>query len=123
MLKQISILALILLLQYVHLSQSVNAWEPEARDVDRHRKFLNETKTLGSSIQLIFYGDSITNGWEWYGQSTWNAHYGSMHAVNYGIAGDRTQHLIWRIENGEVAGLKPKVVVLMIGTNNLGCKA
>ncbi len=118
MFRQISVLALILF-QYILLSSAANPWEPVERNVARHQKFLNETKSMGSSIKLIFYGDSITEGWEWASQSIWNQHYGSMHAVNYGIGGDITQHVIWRINNGEVDGLTPKVVVLMIGTNNL----
>jgi hypothetical protein len=122
MFRQISVLALILL-QYIRLSEGANAWEPEERNIDLHQKFLQETKSLGSSIKLIFYGDSITAGWDWFAQSIWNQYYGSMHAVNYGILGDRTQHVIWRINNGEVDGLTPKVVVLMIGTNNVYRKA
>ena len=46
--------------------------------------------------------------------------YGPRHAANFGIGGDRTQHVLWRIQNGELEGIHPKVVVLMIGTNNAG---
>ncbi len=48
----------------------------------------------------------------------WKHFYGSRRAANFGIGGDRTQHVLWRIQNGELEGISPKVVVLMIGTNN-----
>jgi len=103
---------------------AVHPWEPEARTdawwVQRHDSFLAETKKDGSTIQVIFYGDSITEGWKGEGQAVWTEYYGNSHAVNYGIGGDQTQHLVWRINNGEVDGLHPKLVVLKIGTNNLG---
>src|SRR5439155_23399802 len=78
------------------------------------------TKTHASAIQIVFYGDSITHGWSYGGKGVWKVHYAPLHAVNYGISGDRTQHVIWRMKNGEIDGLHPKVLVLMIGTNNLG---
>ena len=74
-----------------------------------------------SQTDLIFLGDSITQGWEGEGKEVWAQHYANRHAVNLGIGGDRTQHVLWRIQNGNLKGLDahpPKLVVLMIGTNN-----
>ena len=48
----------------------------------------------------------------------WKDNYGTLNAANFGIGGDRTQHVLWRIDNGELDGIHPRVVVLMIGTNN-----
>ena len=53
----------------------------------------------------------------------WQEHYEKLNAANFGIGGDRTQHVLWRIQEGELDGIKPKVVVLMIGTNNSGSPA
>jgi lysophospholipase L1-like esterase len=82
----------------------------------RHEGFVKEAKADG--INLLFMGDSITDAWRSRGKNVWNKFYGSRHAANFGIGGDRTEHVIWRIENGELDGLDPKVIVLMIGTNN-----
>lgn len=78
-------------------------------------------------IGVIFLGDSITQGWEVAGKDVWAANYAKRNAVNFGIGGDRTQHVLWRIKNGNLEGLAnpkqgnaPKLVVLMIGTNNIG---
>ncbi len=69
--------------------------------------------------QVIFLGDSITAGWK--GQpALFDKEFGQYKAANFGIGGDRTQHVLWRVENGEFEGIKPKAVVLMIGTNNSG---
>ncbi len=86
--------------------------------VARHEGFLAEAKQ--SKYDLVFLGDSITDGWRKRGLEVWNKFYAPRHALNLGIGGDRTQHVLWRIEHGELKGLKPKVVVLMIGTNNTG---
>lgn len=74
---------------------------------------------------LVFIGDSITHLFGGLpassnprGQATWNRFYGKRHAVNLGFGWDRTQNVLWRLEHGEFAGLQPKVVVLLIGTNN-----
>src|SRR6185369_10731837 len=58
--------------------------------------------------------------WRKQGSNVWNRYYAPMHAANFGIGGDRTQHVLWRIENGELDGIKPKAAVIMIGTNNTG---
>ncbi|MBI5775691.1 MAG: GDSL family lipase [Verrucomicrobia bacterium] len=70
--------------------------------------------------QLAFYGDSITAGWAGGGKEVWAKAFGKYQPANFGIGGDRTQHVLWRIENGELDGIKPKATVLMIGTNNAG---
>jgi lysophospholipase L1-like esterase len=82
----------------------------------RHEKFVSQAKT--GDIQLLFLGDSITAGWASWGANVWNQFYAPRHAGNFGIGGDRTQHVLWRIENGELDGIHPKVIVLLIGTNN-----
>ena len=69
--------------------------------------------------QVVFLGDSITAGWN--GQKAlFEKEYGQYKAANFGIGGDQVQHVLWRVENGEFEGIKPKAVVLMIGTNNAG---
>jgi lysophospholipase L1-like esterase len=88
--------------------------------MDRHAAFIQEAKAGG--IEVLFLGDSITDHWRDRGSNVWNHYYAPMHAANFGISADRTQHVLWRIENGELDDLhpNPKVVVLMIGTNNSG---
>ena len=86
--------------------------------VARHEGFLAEARQ--GKFDLVFIGDSITDGWRTRGREVWNKVYAPRHALNLGIGGDRTQHVLWRIERGELDGLKPKAVVLMIGTNNTG---
>ena len=83
-----------------------------------HESFLKRGKE--GPIGVLFLGDSITEGWNKQGQTstTYEEHYGMYQPANFGIGGDQTQHVLWRIENGELDGIHPKVVVLMIGTNN-----
>jgi lysophospholipase L1-like esterase len=83
----------------------------------RHESFLERGKA--GPIGLLFLGDSITEGWK-KAPHIWKAYYDEYQPANFGIGGDLTQHVIWRIENGELDGIHPKVTVLMIGTNNTG---
>ncbi|HPD45549.1 MAG TPA: platelet-activating factor acetylhydrolase IB subunit [Anaerohalosphaeraceae bacterium] len=69
-------------------------------------------------VDLLMIGDSITHGWEGSGKEIWAKYYAPRKAVNLGFSGDRTQHVLWRLENGEIDGISPKLAVLMIGTNN-----
>lgn len=85
-----------------------------------HESFLKRGKE--GKIGVLFLGDSITAGWG-SAKVSWQDHYGKYDPANFGIGGDRTQHVLWRIENGELDGITPKVVVLMIGTNNIGYPA
>lgn len=88
----------------------------EGNWVKRHES-INERAKQGD-VDLIFIGDSITQGWEGAGKEVWEKYYGKRKAANLGISGDRTQHVLWRLENGNIDGITPKVAVLMIGTNN-----
>lgn len=90
----------------------------------RHEGFVAEAKAHADA-KVLFIGDSITDFWRTAdpkrgGLAVWNANFAPLNALNFGISADRTQHVLWRLENGEVDGLKPKAVVLMIGTNNTG---
>jgi lysophospholipase L1-like esterase len=100
-----------------------SATEPKTRPgnwMQRHEGYLKEVKEKAGNVDLLFVGDSITDGWHGGGKKAWTENWEPLKAFNIGIGGDRTQHVIWRLQNGEVAGIKPKLAVLMIGTNNLG---
>ena len=84
----------------------------------RHQSF--NKRVAQGNCDLIFIGDSITQGWEGRGKKVWAKHYAKHNAVNLGIGGDRTQHVIWRLDNGNLHRIKPKAAVIMIGTNNSG---
>jgi lysophospholipase L1-like esterase len=90
----------------------------DAKWVARHKGFVEIAKQGG--VDILFMGDSITDFWRNRGSNVWNQYYAPRHAANFGISGDQTQHVLWRMDNGELDGIKPKVVVLMIGTNNTG---
>lgn len=85
---------------------------------DRHKAMNQRVSELGEKAQVIFIGDSITQGWEGAGKEVWARYYARRNAVNLGISGDRTQHVLWRLEHGNLEGIKPKAAVMMIGTNN-----
>jgi lysophospholipase L1-like esterase len=89
---------------------------PDAGWVKRHEGFVEIAKKNENPI--LFTGDSITDGWR--NQAAWKKYFDPMKAANFGIGGDRTEHVLWRLQNGELDGYTPKVVVLMIGTNNTG---
>jgi len=92
----------------------------EKRFSAMHDAFLKRGKE--GPVGILFLGDSITEGWV-HAKDVWEQHYGAHQPANFGIGGDRTQHVLWRMDNGELDGIKPTVVVLMIGTNNIGDSA
>lgn len=101
-------------------SWSLDWWLP------RHEQKRQEARDLlaaGKAPQLVFIGDSITQGWEKEGREVWARHYALHHALNLGFGGDRTENVLWRLQHGALDGLAPKVVVLMVGTNNAGHRA
>ena len=84
----------------------------------RHEQCVDLTRKGG--VDVVFLGDSITQGWQDTGRATWDKEFAPLKSANFGFSGDRTEHVLWRLENGEMAGLAPKAVVIMIGTNNIG---
>ena len=117
--KTITLLAFALLLQDQPGEKAVPKTGGWAK---RHEAFVEEAKKGG--FDVLFTGDSITDGWRNNPQKKiFDATFGPLKPANFGISGDRTQHVLWRLQNGEFEGLTlPKVVVLMIGTNNIGQK-
>lgn len=125
LLRVLSLVALTSALSFVSAAEKVDASAAiEKRDADgrfrkMHESFLARAKE--GPIGVLFLGDSITAGWAHPGRKhIWEAYYSRWQPANFGIGGDQTQHVIWRIENGELDGISPKVVVLMLGTNNSG---
>ena len=84
-----------------------------------HQALLNRrAAAAGAAARVIFLGDSLTQSWEQTGRAVWEHYYAARQALNFGIGGDRTQHVLWRVNHGNVDGLSPKVAVVLIGTNN-----
>jgi lysophospholipase L1-like esterase len=84
------------------------------------RTFEGQLKqTKAGNVGVVFLGDSITQGWSAAGKEQWTAHFAPLKAVNYGIGGDATRQVLWRIEHGLLDGITPRVIVVAIGTNNL----
>lgn len=86
----------------------------------RFERKLKEAQQRKGEIDLIFIGDSIIEAWQDRGKREWKRDYAAYGALNLGFGGDRTEHVLWRIENGALEGLNPSLVVLLIGTNNTG---
>ncbi|MDR1280662.1 MAG: GDSL-type esterase/lipase family protein [Opitutaceae bacterium] len=87
--------------------------------MDRHDAFLKRGKE--NPIGILFLGDSITQNWSYGAQGEiWKKHYAPHNAANFGLGGDGTQGVLWRIANGELDNLvtPPKIIILLIGINN-----
>jgi cephalosporin-C deacetylase len=96
----------------------------DANSMKAHEQLL--AKRTAGKIDVYFIGDSITRRW---GASdaqyadllaNWKQNFTGWNAANFGWGADKTQHLLWRLRNGELEGVNPKIVVLMAGTNNVG---
>jgi lysophospholipase L1-like esterase len=89
----------------------------------RHQSFVDIAKK--GDIDLLFVGDSITDWFYWprpnaeTGRKVWDANFAPLKAADFAIAGDTTQGALWRMQNGELDGFKAKLIILMLGTNNM----
>jgi lysophospholipase L1-like esterase len=91
------------------------SWMPKAEWEKLHAEF--SAIAAKGEAKLVFHGDSLLGGARW--SEAWKKEFGPFEPAYFGMGGDRTQNLLWRLENGEIGALKPKVVVLLIGTNNI----
>jgi lysophospholipase L1-like esterase len=94
--------------------------------LDTHAKLLEHVKANKGTIDILLVGDSITQQWgsplsgpKGELNAAWKKQFGQYKTVNIGIGGDKTQNVLWRLDHGGVDGLEPKVVVLLIGNNNM----
>lgn len=85
---------------------------------NRQAQVLQRAKNGPGGYDIEFIGDSITQGWEGAGKNVWHEFYGHRKVINMGVSGDRTENVLWRFEQGQLDGIKAKVAVVMIGTNN-----
>ena len=92
---------------------------PEAPDAWPYMARTLASEARRTDPRVVFLGDSITQGWSGEGRAEWNARFAPLGAANLGIGGDRTQNILWRIGDGALDGLRPELVVLKIGVNNL----
>ena len=96
--------------------------QPAMKDEKRHLGFVEIAKKGG--VDFLLLGDSITDGWRGGGgKKVYATSFEEFKPANFGIGGDRTQHVLWRLQNGELDGITPKLCMLMIGTNNGGDSA
>jgi lysophospholipase L1-like esterase len=75
--------------------------------------------SANADAEVLFLGDSITYQFSTVGADTWSARIVPLQALNLAVSGYQTQHVLWQISNGELDRLHPRVIVLLIGTNNL----
>ena len=91
--------------------------------IPRHEEKLARIRELAAAhqpVDVVFIGDSITHNWEKDGKAVWASHYAGYNALDLGFGGDHTENVLWRLQHGEIDGVRPKVAVVMVGTNNTG---
>ncbi|MDE1171309.1 MAG: GDSL-type esterase/lipase family protein [Verrucomicrobium sp.] len=105
-------------------AQANPAATPESRNswMEKHELFNLVLKKNKGKFDTAFLGDSITEGWRGRAQDVWDKTFSAYKPFNLGIGGDRTENVLWRIDNGMFDEFQPKALVLMIGTNNLSKK-
>lgn len=106
-------------------SSVVPAARTEPGAIERQNMLLERVRTAKGPVGVVFVGDSITQGWEDPGRESWNAMATASLApdgtpLNLGNSGDRTENVLWRLQQAPLTPLAPKAIVLLIGTNNLG---
>lgn len=102
----------------------IEATIPVSREVVWWKKrHLEKVKAASAgTAEMIMVGDSLVHNFETSGRQIWNLYFGRYQPLNLGFNADLTEHVIWRLQNGELAGLSPRLAVIMIGTNNGGLR-
>jgi lysophospholipase L1-like esterase len=104
----------------IHTNTAVIPVSRTGSATNRQSLVLQRAKENPGDYDIEFIGDSITQGWESRGSNVWREFYGQRKCINMGVGGDQTQHVLWRFDQGQLDGIKAKVAVVMIGTNNSG---
>ena len=126
------ITAAILLVTTAALPQTTSTITPKPRQSEFWLNRFDEInrRIEQGNIDLLFVGDSITHFWEGTiyptnsephgtaGQAVWDEYYSQRNAANIGIGGDKIEHILWRLDHGNIDGISPKLIVLLAGTNN-----
>ena len=102
----------------VHTNAAIIPVPRTGTATNRQSLVLQRARENPGDYDIEFIGDSITQGWEGAGSNVWHEFYGNRKCINMGVGGDQTQHVLWRFEQGQLDGIKAKVAVVMIGTNN-----
>ena len=105
-----------------HATDPAIPYRPWTRPMFLQRFEAKKALAAQGGYGVVFVGDSITHFWEGAGHDVWTNRFasGEYRALNVGISGDRTEHVLWRLDHGQLDGTDPKAIVLMIGTNNTG---
>jgi len=98
------------------------ALTPDVQPADWWQKRHEEKVALmkKGDVELLMIGDSITHGWEGAGKEVWDKYYANRKILNDGFSGDRTEHVLWRLQHSPLDAIHPKAITIMIGTNNIG---
>lgn len=103
------------------LPSSLRPAPNDASWANERRELVVKRAKESSPARIVFVGDSITQGFdEKAGAAAWQQHFAPLGALNLGCSGDRTEHVLWRLQQAPLARLQPEQIVLLIGTNNLG---
>ena len=95
-----------------------NVWPSDSESWEGFsQRIANEAKA--ANPRVVFIGDSITQGWSSEGLAEWNTRFKPLPSVNFGMGGDRTQNILWRVQHGAFNGISPDLIVLNIGVNNI----
>ncbi|XP_066515218.1 platelet-activating factor acetylhydrolase IB subunit beta [Hoplias malabaricus] len=86
----------------------------DGRWISQHNRFVQECKDAEPDV--LFVGDSMVQLMQQY--EVWRELFSPLHALNFGVGGDTTCNVLWRLQNGELENIRPRVVVLWVGTNN-----
>ena len=106
----------------IHIPGAADAAVPQRPNDEwclRHGERVAEVRGMAGGPEILLIGDSITSGWRDIGREVWEREFVPRRAASIGIAGSQTQHILWQLDHGAVDGLRPRLVVLMIGVNNI----
>lgn len=98
----------------------VPAPREDAGAIARQDQLVAMVREATGPVPVLFVGDSITQGWNDPGKATWDAMIAPLGAMNLGNSGDRTENVLWRLQQAPLTKLAPRAIVLLIGTNNVG---